>query len=88
MVTLDRAVPATHATLLMEASELSNLESSNTGKVFLTFQLHGIVSNGEHTITSDQIRPAAESPQSKERHVCVCDDVVVCVRIHGTVAAI
>jgi hypothetical protein len=50
-VTLDRAVPATHAPLSIEVLELSNLENSNTGKLSAHFKLLDFVSDMLETIT-------------------------------------
>jgi len=63
VVTLDRAVPATHAPLSMEASELSNLGNSNTGKVSVLSQPPDPDFDMPHAATPDQRRPAAESAQ-------------------------
>ena len=63
VVTFDRAVPVTHAPLSMEASELSNLGNSNTGKVSVLSQPPDPDFDMPHAATPDQRRPAAESAQ-------------------------
>ena len=60
VVTLDRAVPATHAPLSMEAPELSNLGNSNTGEVSVLSQPPDLVFDTPRAATPDQRRPAAE----------------------------
>ena len=63
VVTLDRAVPATHAPLSMEAPELSNLGNSDTGKVSVLSQPPDLGFDTPHAATPAHSRPAAESTQ-------------------------